>query len=128
MTGRVYPVMSYLRQIDKHPTGECPWCRNGERETLGHFQSQCPQFASNRTAAHHAIARATVAALKDMRLTNWTIFYETPLSELPFRFKWKDEAEEREQEDRRPDGVVWNARLAYLWLSKFRITRFQGTS
>jgi hypothetical protein len=113
MTGRVYPVMSYLRRIDKHPTGACPWgCKDADgmpaRETLGHFQSMCKQFRKNRTAAHHAIARATVAAIKDMRLQNWKIFYETPMSELPFKFKWASALEEAEQANRRADGVAWN--------------------
>ena len=52
MTGRVYPVMTYLRRIDKHPTGECPWCNDGTRETLCHFQSECTHFKANRTLAH----------------------------------------------------------------------------
>ena len=108
MAGRVYPVMSYLRRIDKHPTGECPWCGGGEIETLAHFQSQCGQFTANRTAAHNDIARATLAALKDMRLPNWRFYYETTLDELPFKFKWADAAEEEEQCKRRPDGVAWN--------------------
>lgn len=108
MTGRVFPVYSYLRRIDKHPTGECPWCGAGVVESLGHFQSVCPQFRLNRTAAHHAIARATVAALKDLRLPQWKIFYETELRDLPFRFKWASPGEEQEQAERRPDGVAWN--------------------
>ena len=86
MAGRVYPVMSYLRRIDRHPTGECPWCGAGVIETLCHFQSECAQFELNRTAAHHAIARATVAALKDMHLPKWQFFYETSLEELPVKF------------------------------------------
>jgi hypothetical protein len=49
-----------------------------------------------------------VAALKDMRLPNWKIFYETALSALPFKFKWANEVEEERQQDRRPDGVAWN--------------------
>jgi hypothetical protein len=108
MTGRVFPVNSYLRRIDKHPTGDCPWCGTGVKETLAHFQSECPQFAPNRTAAHHAIARAVVAQLKDLRLSNWTFFYETEIQHLPFKFKWASVTEEREQEVRRPDGVAWN--------------------
>mmetsp|Transcript_61234 Transcript_61234/g.126488 ORF Transcript_61234/g.126488 Transcript_61234/m.126488 type:complete len:503 (-) Transcript_61234:1075-2583(-) len=108
MAGRTFPVHSYLRRIDKHPTGDCPWCGAGVPETLTHFQSECPQFQLNRTAAHHAIARATVAALKDLRLPQWQFFYETPLSELPFRFKWASPGEEEEQAARRPDGVAWN--------------------
>ena len=108
MTGRVFPVMSYLRRIDKHPTGDCPWCGAGVRETLGHFQSECPQFALNRTTAHHDIVRATIAALKDFTLPQWTFFYETPLHQLPFKFAWASAQEEAAQKDRRPDGVAYN--------------------
>jgi ribonuclease HI len=114
MAGRVYPVMTYLRRIDKHPTGACPWgCKDvggsPARETLGHFQSECEQFALNRTAAHHAIARATMAALKDMRLPNWQFFYEMPFGEMPFAFKWASEEEKEQQAKRRPDGMAWNS-------------------
>jgi hypothetical protein len=108
MVGRVYPVMSYLRRIDKHPTGDCPWCGSGVRETLGHFQSVCPQFRLNRTSAHHDIAKATVAKLKDMRLEGWKFYYETTFENLPFKFAWASEVEERKQKDRRPDGVAWH--------------------
>ena len=108
MTGRVYPVMTYLRRIDKHPTGECPWCREGVRETLTQVQSECEHFAANRITAHHAIARATLAALKDMRLPNWQFMYETTFSEMPFKFKWASEEEELQEEGRRPDGMAWN--------------------
>ena len=71
MVGRVYPTMTYLRRIDKHPNGDCPWCNDGTKETLCHFQSECKHFRKNRTLAHHAIAKATLAALKDMQLGNW---------------------------------------------------------
>lgn len=108
MVGRVYPVMTYLRQIDKHPTGECPWCKGGVRETLCHFQSECKQFRANRTLAHHDIARATVAALKDIRLPGWKFYYETTMKDLPFEFAWSSLDEEVEQQDRRPDGVAYN--------------------
>ena len=119
MTGRVFPVHSYLRRIDKHPTGDCPWCGAGVTETLGHFQSVCPQFQLNRTAAHHAIARATVAALKDLRLPQWKIFYETELQNLPFRFKWASPWEEQEQAARRPDGVAWNETMGQVVFLEF---------
>jgi hypothetical protein len=114
MVGRVYPVTTYLRRIDKHPTGDCPWgCKDAEgmpvKETLCHFQSECKHFKKNRTLAHNDIARATMAALKDMHLTNWKFFYETALEELPFKFKWADDVEEERQRRRRPDGVAWNA-------------------
>lgn len=108
MAGWVYPVMTYLRRIDKHPNGECPWCRDGTREMLCHFQSECTQFALNRTAAHHVIVRATLAALKDMRLPHWQFLHETAFENMPFKFKWSDTAEEAEQRERRPDSVAWN--------------------
>ena len=88
MTGRVFSVNTYLRRIDKHPTGECSWCKNGVLETLAHFQCGCPQFTKNRTAAHHSIARAVVAKLKDLRLPNWEFFYEMELRDLSFKFGW----------------------------------------
>ena len=100
--------MSYLRRIDKHPTGDCPWCGSGVRETLGHFQSVCPQFQLNRTTAHHDIAKAVVAKMKDIRLDGWKIYYETTLDDLPFKFAWANAREEEEQRRRRPDGVAWN--------------------
>ena len=119
MAGQVFPVHSYLRRIDKHPTGDCPWCGAGVTETLGHFQSVCPQFRLNRTAAHHSIARATVAALKDIRLPQWKIFYETELQNLPFRFKWASPGEAQEQAARRPDGVAWNELLGQVVFLEF---------
>ena len=39
MAGRVYPVMSYLRRIDKHPTGECPWCGGGRSRRWHTFRA-----------------------------------------------------------------------------------------
>ena len=47
-------------------------------------------FADNRTAAHHAIARAVMGALAGSNLKGWTFFYETPFDQLPFKFEWKD--------------------------------------
>ena len=108
MVGRVYPVMTYLCRIDKHPTGECPCCKRGVRETLCHFQSVCQLFQANRIAAHRDIARATVAAMKDLRLQGWTFHYETTLKNLPFEFAWASPGEKAEQQDRRPDGVAYN--------------------
>ena len=119
MVGRVFPVNTYLRRIDKHPTGECSWCKNGKLETLAHFQSECPQFALNLTAAHHAIARAVMAYLKDLSLPNWTFYYETELQDLPFQFKWSSRAEEEEQAARRPDGVAWNPILGKVIFLEF---------
>lgn len=109
MAGRTFPVNSYLRRIDKHPTGDCPWCEPGVTETLCHFQSECKHFQKNRITAHHDIAKATMAALKDTNKKGWVFFYETELRHLPFKFAWASEAEAREQEERRPDGVAWNA-------------------
>jgi hypothetical protein len=119
MVGRVFPVNTYLRRIDKHPTGDCPWCGAGVQETLAHFQCGCPQFAEARTAAHHSIARAVVAHLKDLRLPNWTFYYETELRDLPFKFKWASELEERKQSQRRPDGVAWNPVLGKVIFLEF---------
>ena len=119
MTGRVYPVMTYLRRIDKHPTGECPWCDDGTRETLCHFQSECKQFKKNSTLAHNDIARATMAAIKDMKLPNWQFFYETALEDLPFQFRWANEVEEARQRRRRPDGVAWNEVLGEVMFLEF---------
>ena len=107
LVGRVFPVNSYLRRIDKHPTGHCPWCV-GVPETLTHFQSECPRFADNRTAAHHSIARAVMGALKDSSPKGWEFFYEHTLEQLPFTYRWQNKREERKQRRRRPDGVAWN--------------------
>ena len=110
LVGRVFPVNSYLRRIDKHPTGACPFgCKDETgtpvRETITHFQSCCPQFEDNRTAAHHAIAKAVMGALAESQLQGWEFFYETPFDQLPFDFEWTDEERERQQH-RRPDGVA----------------------
>lgn len=34
--------------------------------------------------------------------------YETPFSQLPFTFEWKNQEEAVKQTNRRPDGVEWN--------------------
>ena len=108
MVGRVFPVNPYLHRIGKHTNGECKWCKHCTRETLTHFQSQCPQFTENRIAAHHLIVRAVVAELRNFHPTGWQFFYETPLNKLPFHFKWASEAEKSKEENRRPDCVAWN--------------------
>jgi hypothetical protein len=113
LVGRVFPVNTYLRRIDKHPTGHCPFgCKDEEglpvRETIGHFQSCCKQFEENRTLAHHGIVRAVMGALAGAQLKEWKFFYETPFNQLPFQLEWT-EAEREEQEKRRPDGVAWHA-------------------
>jgi ribonuclease HI len=113
LVGRVFPVNTYLRRIDKHPTGACPFgCKGPDgqpaRETIGHFQSCCPKFAENRTLAHHGIAKAVVGALAGAKIAQWKFYYETPFSKLPFQLQWTDEEREG-QEKRRPDGVAWNA-------------------
>ena len=119
MVGRVFPVNTYLRRIDKHATGDCSWCGKGVQETLAHFQCGCPQFADNRTKAHHDIARAVVAHLKDLRLPNWTFFYETEMRNLPFQFNWASNREEEKQSKRRPDGVAWNPVLGKVIFLEF---------
>ena len=106
MVSRVLPINSYLHRIKKHPTGNCPWCA-GQRETMTHFMSQCKQFAKSRTAAHHAIVRATVAALREEKPAGWKFHYETPFSKLPFEFEWASERERRKQCDRRPDCIAY---------------------
>ena len=119
MVGRVFPVNTYLRRIDKHPTGDCDWCGAGVQETQAHFHCMCPQFTEPRTAAHHNITRAVVAHLKDLRLANWEFFYETELKNLPFKFKWASEREELKQAQRRPDGVAWNPVLGKVIFLEF---------
>ena len=122
MVGRVFPVNTYLRRIDKHPSGDCSWCGKGVQETLAHFQCCCQQFEKNRTAAHHLIARAVVASLKDLNLANWTFFYETEIKDLPFKFDWTSPAEERRQMARRPDGVAWNPVLGKVIFLEFALS------
>eukprot|EP00961_Rhodomonas_salina_P241986 3269085-Rhodomonas_salina.1 len=63
------------------------------------MQSCCPQFADNRTAAHHSICRATMAAMKDARPKHWQFFYETPPSALPVPFAWADDDEATKEAD-----------------------------
>lgn len=119
MVGRVFPVNTYLRCIDKHPTGDCSWCGKGVPETQARFQCCCPQFETNCTAAHHLIAHAVVASLKDLWLPNWTFFYETEFADLPFKFKWASALEERKQIHSRPDGVAWNPVLGQVIFLEF---------
>mmetsp|Transcript_35403 Transcript_35403/g.72869 ORF Transcript_35403/g.72869 Transcript_35403/m.72869 type:complete len:570 (+) Transcript_35403:200-1909(+) len=108
LVGRVLPVNAYLHRIQKHATGHCPWCK-GVRETQTHFMSVCKQFSANRTAAHHSIARAVVAALREAKPPGWKFYYETPFSQMPFHFQWASEEEARLQQDRRPDCIAYNA-------------------
>eukprot|EP00961_Rhodomonas_salina_P171347 2310050-Rhodomonas_salina.4 len=56
-----------------------------------HIQCECSKYEENWTAAHHAIAKATLAGLKDLRLPGWRFWYETPFKDLPFEFKWSAE-------------------------------------
>ena len=100
LVGRVSPVNTYLRRIDKHPTGLCNWCPD-QRETIGHFQSCCPQFEDSRTLAHHGIVQAVMGALAGTQVQGWTFFSETPFNKLPFHLTWTDE-EREQQENRRP--------------------------
>ena len=106
MAARIFPVNSYLRRIDKHPTGECPWCP-GVRETLTHFHSECPHFAEHRTAAHHTICRATVAAMREAAGPGWVFKYETEIEDLPFEFTWPTLEDAIKGNARRPDGMAW---------------------
>lgn len=107
LVSRTFPTNTYLQRIGVHPTGTCPWCP-GVRETLTHFQSQCPHFQDQRTAAHHSIVRATIAALKDLQPRDWEFFYETPFDQLPFPLQWQDAQEEAREHSRRPDCVAYN--------------------
>ena len=66
-------------------------------------------FEKNRTAAHHAIVRAVVSALREAKPPGWRFFYETPFQKLPIEFEWKDERERRKQRNRRPDCVAYNS-------------------
>ena len=103
----ILPLNGYLHRIEKHPTGECPWCP-GERESQMHFHCECNEFESNRTGAHHAIARAVISSLREHNPKGWKFWYETPFSQLPFTFEWESAEEEAEQQNRRPDGVAYN--------------------
>ena len=117
----VYPNNAYLRRIDKHVTGDCPWCPSGTVETNMHIQCECSKYEENRTAAHHAIAKATLAGLKDLRLPGWQFWYETPFKDLPFEFEWsaEDLAGKVKQPDRRPDGVAWHEPSGSLYFLEF---------
>ena len=115
--GRVLPLNGYLHWIGRHPTGDCPWCP-GTRETQLHFQCECERFEQHRTAAHHSIARAVIAALKE-NTKGWTFYYETPFSDLQWKFKWQSYREKRTQQHRRPDGVAWHAEKRLLYFLEF---------
>lgn len=117
----VYPHNAYLRRIDKHATGDCPWCPAGTTETSMHIQCVCSKYEENRTAAHHAIAKATLASLKDLRLSGWQLWYETPFRDLPFDFAWSEEdlTGDVHQPDRRPDGVAWHEASGTLYFLEF---------
>ena len=79
---------------------------------LTHFMSECKHFEKNRTAAHHAIVRAVVSALRESHPAGWQFFYETPFSKLPFELEWADARESRKERNRRPDlGRRINTRL-----------------
>ena len=108
MVGRVLPTNSYLHRIGKHPNGDCPWCARGTKETMTHFMSQCKQFRTNRTAAHHAIVRAVVAALKEQRPAGWEFHYEKTFHDMPFHFEWATEYEGVQQAARRPDCLAYH--------------------
>ena len=104
----ILPLNGYLHRIEKHPTGDCPWCP-GTRESQMHFHSECSEFEPHRTAAHHAIAKATISALRELNPQGWQFWYETPFEQLPFEFEWESEEEAATEHRRRPDGVAWHA-------------------
>eukprot|EP00961_Rhodomonas_salina_P253667 3428269-Rhodomonas_salina.1 len=115
----IFPVNSYLHQIGKHPTGECPWCP-GTSETLTHFQCKCQTSANNSITAHNAIARAVMAALKDQSLPHgWQLFYETPFNSLPVHFEWASVTEASRERQWRPDGVAYNVSQQKLFFLEF---------
>ena len=126
----VYPNNAYLRRIDKHGTGDCPWCPAGTMETNAHIQSCCHKYEENRTAAHHAVAKAVLSGLKDLRLPGWQFWYETPFLDLPFDFAWthKDLEVKPRQPDRRPDGVAWHADTGTLYFLEFTRAWDEGDS
>eukprot|EP00961_Rhodomonas_salina_P289466 3911678-Rhodomonas_salina.1 len=126
----VYPNNSYLCRIDKHGTGDCPWCPAGTTETNAHIQCCCSKYEDNRTAAHHAIAKAILSGLKDLLLPGWQFWYETPFKELPFDFAWSpdDIAASPNQPDRRPDGVAWHADSGTLFFLEFTRAWDEGDS
>ena len=126
LVARVFPVYSYLRRIDKHPTGDCPWCGTAAtsgtpevRETITHFMSVCPHFAEHRIAAHHAICRATMAAIREAAEPGWVFYYEVPINLLPFDFTWPSPEAAEEGNARRPDGVAWNSASKKLYFLEF---------
>eukprot|EP00961_Rhodomonas_salina_P044682 600281-Rhodomonas_salina.1 len=86
-----------------------------------HIQSVCHKYAENRTAAHHAIAKATLAGLKDLLLPGWKFWYETPFKDLQFEFAWaaEDLTGEHKQPDRRPDGIAWHELSWTLYFLEF---------
>ena len=80
---------------------------------------ECPEFALNRTAAHHAIAHAVVGALRDLNLKDWVFKYETPFSDLPFSFDWTSDEEGLEEMDRRPDCTAYSRAAKRIVLMEF---------
>eukprot|EP00961_Rhodomonas_salina_P278489 3762777-Rhodomonas_salina.1 len=84
-----------------------------------HIQWGCSQYEENRTAAHHAIAKATLASLKDLHLKGWRFWYETPFRDLTFDFAWSEDDIADKQPDRRPDGVAWHEASSSLYFLEF---------
>ena len=111
------PLNGYLHRIKRHATGDCPW-HPGVRETQMHFQCKCSEFEPHRTAAHHAIAKAVISALKE-RTKGWKFYYEMAFADLPWYFKWTDRRQERRQRRRRPDGVAWHEQEGRLIFMEF---------
>ena len=81
--------------------------------------SECKHFEKNRTAAHHAIVRAVVSALREAHPAGWQFFYETPFDKLPFELEWADARERRKERNRRPDCVAYNAGSRQVMFMEF---------
>eukprot|EP00961_Rhodomonas_salina_P259326 3503931-Rhodomonas_salina.2 len=62
-----------------------------------------------------------MAAIKDLQLKHWQIYYETPLLSLPVPFSWLDEleAERTKEEDRLPDSLSFNTLTEKLFFLEF---------
>lgn len=78
-TTGTYPVMAYLRRIDRVKSALCPFCSSGQDETLTHFLSVCPRFHDARTAAHNQIRAQLSASLRKHLPADWRLLEETPM-------------------------------------------------
>eukprot|EP00961_Rhodomonas_salina_P269507 3641115-Rhodomonas_salina.3 len=80
-------------------TGECPWCKNGTRETLTHFQTECEQFTtlelpprgcefcSGLMAASAMSSSQDLLALAAVMLSSWSM-HLVSLSKIIFSSFW----------------------------------------